>query len=145
MSRKIIKGDIETAAGKGLGNVSPATVRERAIQLAVIDGRSEDEIDQHDLDRAEQEFRDNGRRGVARHDLPRDLSNSALAGDPTPSPGSQAGNRPYDGEDNTQEELVQQGMDEALHDEMLESGKQTLEDAEETRGGDSQSPKRKSK
>lgn len=142
MSRKIIKGDIETGGGKGVGNVSPAMVRERAIQLAVIDGRKEDEMTQHDLDRAEKELRDDDRRGAARHDLPRELGDSALAGDPTPSPGREAASRPFDDDANTSKELVQQGMDEALHDEMLEAGKQTLTDARETRGGSDQTPKK---
>lgn len=142
MSRKIIKGDLETGGGEGVGNISPAMVRERAIQLAVIDGRKEDEMTQHDLDRAEQELRDDECRGAARHDLPRELSDSALAGDPTPSPGSEAASRPFDADANTSEKLVQQGMDEALHDEMLEAGKQTLDDARETRDGSDQPPKK---
>lgn len=58
MSRKIIKGDIETGGGVGVRDVFPATVRERAIQLAVIDGRREDEVSQHDLARAEIELRE---------------------------------------------------------------------------------------
>jgi len=90
MSLKIIKG-----------NISPATVRERAIQLAVIDGRPEDVMNQHDLDRAESELRDHESRGVARHGLPRELSDIPLAGDPTPSSGSQVASRPFDGDDNT--------------------------------------------
>ncbi len=85
-------------------------------------------MNQHDLDRAEQELRDDERRGTARHDLPRELGDSALAGDPTPSPGSEAANRPFEGDANTSKKLVQQGMDEALHDEMLEAGKQAQAD-----------------
>ena len=128
MSRKIIKGDIETGGGEGVGNVSPAMIRERAIQLAVIDGRREDEMNQYDLDQAEKELCDNERRGVERHDLPRELADSALAGDPTPSPGSQAASQPVDDDTNTSEQLVQQGMDEALHDQMLEAGKKAQAD-----------------
>ncbi len=142
MSRKIIKGDMESGGGEGVGNISPATVRERAIQLAVIDGRKEEEMTQHDLDRAEQELRDDQRRGVAQQNLPRELASSALDGDPTPSPGRQAQNPPLDDDANNSKELVQQGMDEALHDEMLEAGKQTRDDARQTRDGSTQPPKK---
>ena len=130
MSRKIIKGNIETGGGEGVGNISPATVRERAIQLAVIDGRREEEVSQHDLDRAESELRENERRGEAGHDLPADLSENPLAGDPMPSSGSEAAGRPFNDEANIAKELVEQGVDEALHDEKLEAGKQTQADDE---------------
>lgn len=137
MSRKIIKGNFESGGVEGVGNISSAMVLERAIELAVIDGRGEDEVTPYDLDRAEQELNDGDEwTDLAWHDLPGELSNP-LSGDPIPSSGSQAAYPPFDDDIDTTEQLVQQGMDEALHDEMLEAGKQTLAEALDTSGDQS--------
>lgn len=73
-------------------------IRERAAELAVMDGRTEDEISQHDFDQAERE-------------LKADLRPDAPTG--------------TDPEKNA-ETLVEQGIEEAVHDEILESNKEDI-------------------
>ncbi|MEX2581247.1 MAG: hypothetical protein WD342_19480 [Verrucomicrobiales bacterium] len=110
MTTKITQGDFSDDGG--VGNVNPAMIRERAAQLAVSDGRTEDEISQTDMDQAEKELR-------------ADLRSS----EQKRLDAEQAGRNDAGGAET--EALVEQGIEEAVHDEMLESGKETTADAEE--------------
>jgi len=133
MTSKITKGDIGNREG-GVGNISPAMVRERAAQLAVIDGRRDDEVTPEDLDRAEQELRADLDRGRGREPLP-DVIPSPQSGDPNPSRATQSPPPAPEEDPSPAEELVHQGIEEAVHDEMLESGKETLSDGEDEASG----------
>lgn len=99
MSTKVTQGNAEEGRNRvGVGNVNPMMIRERATELAVMDGRTEAEVSQHDLDQAERELR-------------ADLTPDAPTG--------------TDPEKNA-ETLVEQGIEEAVHDEILESNKDAV-------------------
>ncbi len=99
MSTQVTQGNAEEGRDNvGVGNVNPMMIRERATELAVMDGRTEEEVSQQDLDRAERE-------------LKADLTPHAPTG--------------TDPESNA-EKLVEQGIEEAVHDEILESNKETV-------------------
>jgi len=132
MSSKITQGD-PGGREEGVGNISPAMIRERAAEIAVIDGRRDDEVTPGDLRQAEDELRadlDPGRPG---RDLP-EIRPAPQSGDPTPSRATQsAGPGLEEGYRSPGEQLFQQGIEEAVHDEMLESGKESLREEDEER------------
>lgn len=99
MSTKVTQGNSQEGRDDvGVGNVNPTMIRERAVELAVMDGRPEEEVSEHDLDRAERELR-------------ADLT-----------PDSPTGTDP----EKNAETLVEQGIEEAVHDEILESNKDAI-------------------
>ena len=109
------------------GVSSPDTVERRARELAVIAGRRANDYTEEDYRQAKQELVTQS----AHED-------EALETEPTLEPGSgeilggearQAENFGSDDESTIGEELVNEGLDEALHDEMYEAGKK--EDREE--------------
>jgi len=102
---------IEHAAG--LGVPSAESVRRRAQELALIDGRTE--ADGEDLHRAFQELHgghpeeENGNAALSFSE--REMMATTL--------GSQTARIPIEGEESLGAELVAEGMDEAAHDSML--------------------------
>lgn len=101
---------------EGLGTPSAATVRQRALELARIDGR--DRASGLDLERAQREV--HGGHAFAWSDgdedqMPQSISERDMiatdAGHHLPNM--------RDGDDTVLEELVAEGLDEAAHDQML--------------------------
>ena len=111
----------------GLGVPSPEMVRQRALELAAIDGRTEyNEIDwQH----ARQEL--HGGHETSWDDDEDRMEQSVSERDMTATDKGHHTENLRGGDDNVLEELVAEGMDEAVHDRMLEASRQTAaEDAE---------------
>jgi len=124
MDTKITKGD-PGQRDEGVGNVLPTLIRERASELAVIDGRDPEDLRASDVRQAEEELR-------GRHV---DAAEANLQGGRTHEPDEAAGTmgrqrttRDLDPEQSDRERLVEEGIEEAVHDDMVESGRETREE-----------------
>jgi hypothetical protein len=103
----------------GLGAPSMETVRERATELAMIDGRTE--YNERDWERAKVEL--HGGHSSIWGDSEDEMVASVSERDMTVSDlGHRVENIRYDDADNALE-LVAEGMDEAVHDQMLQAAK----------------------
>jgi hypothetical protein len=102
-----------------MGVPSPETVRQRAMELARIDGRTE--YDEQDWQRAKLELH-----GGHPHswDDEEDLMQQSISErDMTATDKGHHVENLLDGDDNLAEELVAEGLDEAIHDRMLEASR----------------------
>lgn len=108
---------------QGVGTADRAAVEERAREIAVINGRDASAFTQADWDEAKQEL--TGTRGE-----PRNESGAGVAAPSAwnPAPGTGAARaplrRPSD-EQTVAEQLVQEGVDEAAHEQMLEGSRRS--------------------
>ncbi|MDE1169996.1 MAG: hypothetical protein PW734_02110 [Verrucomicrobium sp.] len=112
----------------GLGDISPALVEARAEEIAVSDGRRAEEATEADYRQAERELLASVPTERQTPEPPRAvrLPEQAMA-----TPGVQAPN-PYRDEDGQiGAELVEEGVQEAVHDDFVEGGKKTLADGAE--------------
>ncbi len=111
----------------GLGVPSPEMVRQRARELALIDGRAEH--NERDWQRARQELHGGHPRSWDDEEdrMPQSVSERDMTATDT---GHHTENM-VDGDDNVLEELVAEGMDEAVHDRMLEASRVAEDDLEE--------------
>lgn len=140
MTSKITRGKLEGGRDEGIGSADPAMIRERATELAAGDGRTEDEVTSADLEQAEREL------AADLHEGPVTEPNiapgaSTAAGDPPASTGGQTSPTGFNAEPSGAEKLVHEGIEEAVHDEFVESGKETL-DAGETEDEPPDQPER---
>ena len=104
---------------EGLGVPTADLVRQRAFEIAQIDGRSA--FNDQDWNQAKIELHGNG---ISSDDDGEDEMKLAAAHDMVPgSMGHHTLNQPPDDAQNIVEELVSEGMDEAVHDQMLEASK----------------------
>jgi hypothetical protein len=111
----------------GLGVPSPEMVRQRALELAAIDGRRE--YNEADWQRARHEL--HGGHEQSWDDDEDRMEQSISERDMTATDSGHHVENLRGGDDNVLEELVAEGMDEAVHDRMLEASRQTAaEDAE---------------
>jgi hypothetical protein len=108
--------------GTGVGTISAEMIRERASELAVIDGRAHEETSQADWDEAQQELT-NGAGEFTNQDSLDSLPESARW---NPIPGSAGQETAVEFNDNedqdgrsVQTRLVQSGVEEADHDQKL--------------------------
>ena len=110
----------------GLGVPSPEMVRQRALELARIDGRTEH--NEQDWHRAKQELHGGHRQSWDDEEdrMPQSISER----DMTAIDAGHHTENLMDGEDNMAEELIAEGMEEAVHDQMLEASRTTEEDEE---------------
>lgn len=113
----------------GLGTPHTDLVRERASEIAQIDGRLAP--NQQDWRKAKIELHgghsfntDNDEDEMAVAASERDMIAGGL-GHQTPRHG-------FDGEDHVIEELVAEGIDEAVHEQMLEASRRDRDELEET-------------
>jgi hypothetical protein len=111
----------------GLGVPTPETVRQRALELARIDGRKEH--NEQDWHRAKQEL--HGGHPYSWDDEEDRMPQSISERDMTATDTGHHVENLLGGEDNVLEELVAEGMDEAVHDRMLEASRMMEEDLEE--------------
>ena len=111
----------------GLGVPSPEMVRQRARELAQIDGRAE--YNELDWQRAKQEL--HGGHPASWDDEEDRMEQSISERDMTATDNGHHTENLRGGEDNVVEELVAEGMDEAVHDRMLEAARMPQEDNEE--------------
>jgi hypothetical protein len=111
----------------GIGTVSPERVRERAVELAIINGRSAHEVSKSDLEQAKRELL-----GEPDADPKQALLESAPESerwDPLPgSTGHKAPVEPSVDEDDEgrsdNQKLVEEGVADAEHDQMLRATKE---------------------
>ncbi len=109
----------------GLGVPSPEQVEERARELAIIDGRTADEVNDGDRDQAKREL--GGRVGKDATQTEGD-SLPTGRGEPAGTRGTKATtHRPQD-EARIDEQLVSEGVKEALHDKMLKAGRKEIDE-----------------
>jgi hypothetical protein len=113
----------------GMGVPSPEMVRQRALELARIDGRTE--YTEQDWQRAKQEL--HGGHPMTWDDEEDRMPESVSERDMTATDTGHHMENMRDGDDNLPEELVAEGMDEAVHDRMLEAAREE-EDRERYEG-----------
>jgi len=119
------QGDLmENSAG--LGTVTRKMVRDRARELAVIDGRAEREMSQSDLAQAKREL--TGKPEVDPRTAELETQPESERWDPVPGSTGQkvpvAASEDEDAEGRSDNELlVERGIAEAGHDQMLEASK----------------------
>jgi hypothetical protein len=111
--------------GRGIGTVNPDMIENRAAELAVINGREPEEASLSDLEQAGRELS-----GGTEQDSVQTVLESAPESDRwNPIPGSQGHEALVDFDDDEDEDghgigarLVENGVDEAAHDQMLAAG-----------------------
>jgi hypothetical protein len=118
----------------GIGTVTRKMVRERAVELAVINGRSAQDVSKSDGEQAKREL--TGGSDMDPQEAMLESIPEAKRWDPVPgSTGRQAPESPSEDEDDEgrseSEQLVEQGVAEAEHDQMLQA---TREAAKEDKG-----------
>jgi len=117
----------------GIGPVTQGMVEERAAELALINGRPTGEVSQSDLDQARREL--TGEPPVEPGQALEESIPESDRWDPVPgSAGHKAEVTAGEDEDeegrSDSERLVQEGVDEAEHDQMLEAAKTNPEEDE---------------
>ena len=112
--------------GQGLGTVTEAMVRRRAAELAIIKGRSKDNILQSDLEEARREL--TGQERLVPNPEPEEELDESQRWDPVGgSSGSSAPIVPPSDEQVFPEKLVEEGVEDAEQDQMLEGTRESIE------------------
>jgi len=107
---------------KGLGTVTQEMVRARAREIALINGRSPDHLSPLDFSQAKQELMGQNYVEPAEEKLP-----TSERWDPVPgTPGHQAPSVPAHDEQTDSEKLVEEGVSEAEHEQMVEGTRESL-------------------
>jgi hypothetical protein len=112
----------------GLGVPSPDTVRQRAMELAKIDGRTR--FSEEDWKQAKRELH-GGHSGFSDNGTDDEMIQSVSIGMVPGTVGHHSEKMGYDEGENMVEELIAEGMDEAVHDRMLMASELNAEDIEE--------------
>jgi hypothetical protein len=124
MSTNPLKQGLLTENSAGIGTVTRQMVRQRAIELGAINGRSEQEVSKSDWDQAKREL-------TGKSDA--DPNEAALEAAPEserwdPVPGSTGHKAPVAGSEDEDDEgrsdnerLVEEGMEGAEHDQMRQA------------------------
>ena len=117
-----------TENSSGIGLVTRRMVRQRAVELAVINGRSAQTMSKSDLEQAKRELTggsDLDPQTVALESLPESERWDCVPG----STGHKAPESPSEDEDaegrSESEQLVEHGVAEAEHDQMLQAARST--------------------
>jgi hypothetical protein len=124
MKRNPLKDGALSENSAGLGTVTRKMVRQRAIELAIINGRTAQDVSKSDFEQARRELT-----GKPDADPKEALLESAPESDrwnPLPgSAGQKARVAPSEDEDDEgrsdNEKLVEEGLEEAEHDQMREA------------------------
>lgn len=108
----------------GIGTVTRKMVRERAVELALIAGRPASDVSKTDWEQAKQEL--TGSREIESNELVLETISETEGWDSIPgSTGGEAPVTPLEGEDDEGqslgEKLIDEGMREADHDQMLQA------------------------
>jgi hypothetical protein len=111
----------------GLGVPTPEMVHQRALELARIDGRSVH--NEQDWQRAKHEL--HGGHEQSWDDEEDRMPQSISERDMTATDSGHHVENLRGGDDNILEELVAEGMDEAVHDRMLEAARMVEKESEE--------------
>ena len=103
---------------KAVGNVTWGMVRHRARELAIINGRSQEEVLDADFEQARREL--TGEDDISPQQMVIESLPESERWDPVPgTAGRRAPKIPADEEQSEQEKLFQEGVNEAEHDQML--------------------------
>ena len=113
---------------EGLGVPSPEQVEQRARELAKIAGRA-GRVRNDDRDQARRELTGHAAPSTEPAEAEEDTEPASLWEETTGTSGKEAITHGPDDEATVSEELVREGMDEALHDEMLEAHKKNIDEA----------------
>lgn len=117
MKRERIEEGRFSDRGEGLGTVTEEMVRQRAGQIAVINGRDEQSVNQSDLDQARRELTGEGTSETAEDRIP-----EGERWDPVPgSVGHKAPTVPSPDEQTFAEKLTDEGVSDAEHDQEIEA------------------------
>ena len=110
--------------GDGMGVPSPDAVEKRAREIAMIAERDADEFTDEDWAQARRELL-----GTQTHNAPEETEENAEVVEEWNVVASSTGHRTPRGEDDESlgEQLVSDGVEEAVHDQMLEARKEELE------------------
>jgi hypothetical protein len=119
MKTNPLKDGVLTENSAGLGTVTRKMVRERAVELAIINGRSAQDVSKSDWDQAKQEL--TGGSDVNASDEGLESAPESERWDPVPgSTGAKVPAAPGEDEDDEgrsdNERLVDEGIAEAEHD-----------------------------
>ena len=114
--------------GSGLGTITPEMVQARAVEIAVINGRSADSVLKSDWDEAWRELT-----GRENHREPSgDWTIETSQWDPAPgTPGHKTHTKPTHDEQTDSERICEQGVSEAEHDLMVEHTREQIRQSEE--------------
>ena len=128
-----LKQGILTENSVGIGTITQEMVRERATELAVINGRSVEDVSVFDLEQARREL--TGETDIDPKDAILEAAPESERWDPLPgSTGHQAPESSSEDEDedgrSDSARLVEEGAAEAAHDQMLQAGKASQEQDE---------------
>jgi hypothetical protein len=127
MKTNLLKDGTLTENSVGIGTVTRQMVRQRAVELAVMDGRSAQEVSKSDWDQAKREL-------TGEPDL--DPKEAILEAAPEserwdPLPGSTGGKVPAAASEDEDEDgrsdnqrLVEEGLEDAEHDQMRQASRQ---------------------
>jgi len=113
--------------GHGIGPVSRGMLKERAVELAIINGRTASEVSKSDWEQAKRELT-----GESDSDVNDTLLESAPESERwDPLPGSQGHKSPEASSDDEDDDgksdsarLVEEGVAEAEHDQMLQAARE---------------------
>lgn len=122
--RRIEEGRF-TAGGRGLGTVTEEMIRQRASEIAVVNGRGKHNILDTDLDEARRELLGEERLTpppTAAESIP-EGTRWQLAGGST---GKKTENVPASDEQTFAEKLVNEGVADAEHDQQVQATKESL-------------------
>ena len=127
MKTNPLKEGALTENSAGIGTVTRKMVRERAVELAVINGRSAQDVSQSDWEQAKQEL--TGDPGTDSNEAVLQSAPESERWDPLPgSTGHKAPVAPSDDEDeegrSDNERLVEEGIAGAEHDQMREAARE---------------------
>src|SRR5213595_3566556 len=113
-----------TVHGNGFGAPSPDEVERRAREIALIAERNPDEFTDADWDQARRELL-----GAQENTAPEETEENAEVVEEWNVVASSLGHRAprLEDDDNLGEQLVTDGMEEAVHDQMLEARKEERE------------------
>jgi hypothetical protein len=121
-----LKAGVLTENSAGIGTVTPKMVRQRAAELAVIDGRSEQDVSKSECEEARREL--TGEPDMDPREAALESAPESERWDPVPgSTGHKVRVPPGDDEDDEgrsdNERLVEEGIAEAEHDHMVQAAR----------------------
>jgi hypothetical protein len=125
--KNLLKDGQMTKNGQGIGPASRGMVKQRAVELAIINGRTASEVSKSDWEQAKRELT-----GGSDTDLTDALLESAPESERwNPLPGSQGHKAPEASSDDEDDDgksdsarLVEEGIAEAEHDQMLQAARE---------------------
>jgi hypothetical protein len=131
MSANPLKQGLLTENSEGIGTVTHEMVRERAIELAIINGRSAQEVSKSDWDQAKREL--TGGSDTEPNDAVLEAAPEAERWDPVSGSTGQkvqtAASEDEDDEGRSDNEiLVDEGVKGAEHDQMLQANKEAAKE-----------------